>query len=269
MQRQRRKRCLDKPMKRWTLQEEGRILDFIMANQPMEVPTARVYYTTLINNWNWTVEPNLIRHKVKNMKKVYYKMLAWRQQAIETGDYDDDMIREFLKRRCPHFNKLQQLFSEDIKAKQAIASTRSYQMEEDLSLDHLDNMDSAEEDAVMDGLKIEIEEPDSPPSEEMPQFYRSGESTDPLRNQDSPETTELKKEHYSLQWMKLEIEKERLTIVREKIALQREQNQEEARYKILQLEQQERMKKLQIEKDAEVKMFELKLKYKAEPKPEM
>lgn len=24
-------------MKRWTLQEEGRILDFIMANQPMEV----------------------------------------------------------------------------------------------------------------------------------------------------------------------------------------------------------------------------------------
>lgn len=39
------------------------------------------------------MEPNLIRHKVKNMKKIYFKMLAWRQQAIETGDYDDDMIK--------------------------------------------------------------------------------------------------------------------------------------------------------------------------------
>lgn len=137
---------------------------------------------------------------------------------------------------------------------------------------------------MLEVFKVEYEEPDlnwvsqsSTPDNTRTQDPSIVESTDPLRDLDnalyakgsSKEAMELKKEQISVQWMKLEIEKEKLSIVKEKISLQRYQAQEEAKFKVLQLEQQERIKKHQIDKETEVRKYELSLKYKSELKTEM
>ncbi|XP_059607445.1 uncharacterized protein LOC132255438 [Phlebotomus argentipes] len=254
MDRQKRRRTIERPMKRWTLEEESKILDFLIANKPIELPTAKMYYSKLIQTLEWTINYSLVRHKVKNMKQLYFKMLSWRQSAIENDDYDEQMIKEHLKRRCPHFKKLESLFSTELRAKKATQSCKPQKVEEiNLCADE-------GEDPSMEDFKVEysVQDLDS---------RASDESGDPLR---APrEVLDMNKEQVSLQWMRLEIEKEKLSIAREKIAMLREQNQEEAKFRILQLEQQGILKKLQIEKDTEVRKYELSLKYKADLKSEI
>lgn len=58
-----------------------------------QTPTGRVYYEKLVDHFNWSTEPNLVRFKVNNMQRSYYKTLEWRQATIESGDYDDEMIK--------------------------------------------------------------------------------------------------------------------------------------------------------------------------------
>ncbi|XP_059608204.1 uncharacterized protein LOC132256042 [Phlebotomus argentipes] len=274
----RKRRFLDKPMKKWTFEEENKILDYLIGHQPIEMPTGRAYYQQLVDDFNWSVAPTLVRFKVANMQRIYYKTLEWRQATIESGNYNDDMIKDYLKKRCPHFRKLAILFASSEKAKKATKSLVSHKVDESNGqTENLDKIDIPPANAEMlEAFKVEYEEPDlswisqasSPECSRLP--AATAESGDPLRDLDSTlyarggsrEAMELKKEQMSLQWMRLEIEKQ-------KVELQREQLQEEAKYKVLQLEQQERIRKHQIDRETEVRKYELSLKYKADLKSEM
>uniref|UniRef100_A0A1B0C8F0 Uncharacterized protein n=1 Tax=Lutzomyia longipalpis TaxID=7200 RepID=A0A1B0C8F0_LUTLO len=277
MEKKKRKRTVTKPMKRWTLGEEDQILDYLIANKPIELPTAVVYYGNLIKDLKWTIEPNLVRHKVKNMKEVFYKNLAWVQTVAENEECDEKMIDEHLRKRCPHFKKLEILFSSNPRAK--VVQLKTFLDVEEVNLTTERNQNDDQEDTSLeeyDGYKCEGENSDTDwvlqqesqaTTSEAPADAQ--EPGDPLENLKNSTTNDIDKEQLSLQWMRLEIEKEKLSIAREKIAMQREQNQEEAKFRILELEQQGILKRLQIEKDTEVRKYELSLKYKAELKPEM
>lgn len=128
--------------------------------------------------------------------------------------------------------------------------------------------------------KVEIEDPDmswiSRPTSPIASGPKGGFS-DPLRDLDSAifakptraDSFELKKEYLSLEYFRLEVEKDKLQIARDKLALERQKITDDVNYKILQLEQQERIKMHQIDKEADVRRYELTLKYKDAVKTEM
>ncbi|XP_055693291.1 uncharacterized protein LOC129795825 [Lutzomyia longipalpis] len=285
-----------KPARRWTQEEEIKILDYLIANQNSNFPSAVPFYNNMCNEINLNVRPVLIRNKVRNMKTLYYNALQWRRESIENGTYTDRAMNEYIKKRCPQFERLDILYSNTLQAQKA--ASHVHVNEEEDNEESLNNMDLADlghttnpnssnismremaenDEEMNDIVKVEYEDTginwnqeidfiEEEPSEEFPE-----NSEDPLQNQNATSTyptpssptkaIDLKRDYIRLERVKLEIEREKISIAREKIALQRRENDEEARFKILQLEQQERIKIHQIDRETELKKYELSLKYR-------
>ncbi|XP_055693292.1 uncharacterized protein LOC129795826 [Lutzomyia longipalpis] len=278
----------ERPVRKWTVEEEKRILDYLIANQPIEVPTARVYYAQLVEDLKMNLDPNLLRYKVQNMRRVFFKTMDWVKKSRKNG-WDDNKIKEYLQKTCRHFKKMRVIFSSFYQ--------KSKFADQDVSDSHAQEDTTPEEVVAMpptpqtpQSLRHqqtpqkteEVEEPDlswiSQPTSPNDSGNLTNVSQDPLMDLDSSvasakstphDTMELKKENINLEYFRLEVEKEKLAIMREKLAMERQKCADESNYKILQLEQQERIKIHQIDREAEVKRYELALKYKDEVKTEM
>lgn len=94
--------------RRWTQEEEIQILDYLNANQPIEVerifiqfhtclkfhilfkvPSAISYYRRLVDDLHWDINPQLLRFKVQNMRRVFNKAMEFGQEAKKNGWSDE------------------------------------------------------------------------------------------------------------------------------------------------------------------------------------
>ncbi|GAB0097996.1 hypothetical protein DMENIID0001_136850 [Sergentomyia squamirostris] len=276
-----KRRRLLRYKRRWTADEESKILDYLIETKDCARMSSRLYFEQLLARHQWDIDVDLVKQKACNIRSSYIKHLTWKRNAIESGRYTSDEIKHHMRNRCPNEKKFAILMADDEQVKKLTAPQNHKVEDLDVNTDDLNLDVSAPENETFQEFKVEMnDDPDLP---DLSWFQTSNnttnslssthtETSDPLRDLDArenPENLEMKKERMSLMWMKLEIEKEKITMEREKIALQREQIQIDHKYKILQLEQQERLKKLHIEKDAELKTYELQLKFRVNKKSEM
>ncbi|XP_039956456.1 uncharacterized protein LOC120772108 [Bactrocera tryoni] len=81
------KRVRSNPTKKWLLEEEKLLVEFLTHNREFEKPTSQIYYRRFARESNIAVDWKVTRSKVRYMRITYNKAKAWaRSTGAESMD---------------------------------------------------------------------------------------------------------------------------------------------------------------------------------------
>lgn len=283
-----KKRVRMNPVKKWTNAEEILILNYlkdtILEGKEIDKPTSRIYYDKMCGAVEGLsgISFDIIRNKTKNMKNAYIKAVKWRDQTGQ-GVENDATIRDHILRICPHFDLLDEIFSDrpsinvpyvrDSGIEAVIGSPERSDLG-DMSLDDMIEVEFVPPDdeystELQDSTSISIETRAVTSGQDSVRRQRKVTPRKPRYTQNSMvQITELQKSRNEHSNKKISIEKEKLKLQdkweEKKLEIEREKIKSQERLKKIELEHLERMRRIELEKEERIARFELELKYNAQ-----
>lgn len=88
-------------------------MEHIQQKLILQKPTTRIYYEKLVVETPLFASINfdVLRNKSKNLKESYQRAIKWRQNTGQ-GVENEESIRDYILRICPHFDLLDEIYSE-------------------------------------------------------------------------------------------------------------------------------------------------------------
>lgn len=245
----------------------------IQQNRQIEKPTARLYFEKFIgqNKEFEGVNPDIIKSKVQTFKKSYQGAVNWLNNTGQ-GVEDGDNIRSYLKRICPYYEILNEIYGERPSVHIPVTvdtgaddngGTSDYENEvftpavfEPMVEEFLD--DSNE-------FYIDNHATPSPPDNHAPaireradkrkaELSRAGSKTPRYVKNSLVQLTEIQKSRNEIQEKKIDVEVQRLK-------LENEWQEKKLKLEEKKIEMEERIRMAEIEKDERVARYNLELKY--------
>ncbi|XP_017468176.1 PREDICTED: uncharacterized protein LOC108360417 isoform X3 [Rhagoletis zephyria] len=96
------------PIRKWSEQEQRKLIDFLRTNLPIEKPTARLYYQRFSQHSKIAIEWRLVRSKVRNLRVVYTKAKCW-QSSDEAMLLSEERRREMVLKMCNFFDDFEEI----------------------------------------------------------------------------------------------------------------------------------------------------------------
>ncbi|XP_046802110.1 uncharacterized protein LOC124418777 isoform X2 [Lucilia cuprina] len=218
------------PTKKWNLEEEKSLIEFLIANREIEKPTAQAYYKRFSVETKVEVDWKLIRSKVRNMRTSYNKAKGW-EGSTGAGSMDGETMKASLIKMCTFFYELDDIFGSRIVDNAVI--------DDSLSSDNFDCTDAC----IEESLHKEIE---NVASTSKKGIYSRTALSDILQMQ--TEMLNFKKERAEKE---LTLKEKEFSLKEREIGLREKEIESNELIKVKELEMKERLA-----------MEELKLKYK-------
>ncbi|XP_037946998.1 uncharacterized protein LOC119678949 [Teleopsis dalmanni] len=284
-----KKRKRDRPIKKWSEEENMAILDYIYENGNFEKPTAKLYYLKLLNDIKIDSTWDLVKYKMRYYRRLYEKANQWMKSGKADPTGDNSEIKAIVHKICPHYKLLSEIFEKKSQNDSVVMSNSELEYEDPLeseievtikdeyaeistplSSPHLDQ-EQAQYDSIVS--------PDGTPvptnwSAELP--GTSGEvnahnSSADLAMRKEPKSAlnklaALEAERISITSKKLEQEnkhfEQNLELQKEKFKFEKEIQREHLRLEEQKIKHEFELKKLELEQKERLAMKELDLKYK-------
>ncbi|KAL7739121.1 hypothetical protein ACLKA6_001036 [Drosophila palustris] len=165
----RKTRQRENETKRWSDNETKRMLEYIQSHTKFEKPTARVFYTKLLEETKINTKWHLARCKMRNLRALFLKANACLEstEALDENDNGVVTVLEKVRKICPHYDMLSDIFSH---AREAIVEEFDTELEEQ-------NLDTDPDTCspsfqLASELDAQIVTDDSALESELPKFKR-------------------------------------------------------------------------------------------------
>ncbi|XP_039968545.1 uncharacterized protein LOC120780318 [Bactrocera tryoni] len=104
------KRVRKAAYRKWSNEEQQKLITYMRDNRPIEKPTAQVYYKQFLETQNLRLDWSLVRLKARHLRQWYTKARAW-QNSTEAGAMEDgESTESIILRTCPLFYDLEDIF---------------------------------------------------------------------------------------------------------------------------------------------------------------
>lgn len=224
------------------------------------------------------VQVNALRAKVKNLKTGYIKAVAWKNRTGQ-GTEDGETLMKVVVRLCPHFETLDEIFSDRPNVNIPFVLDYGYNINDQQQSE----AEREESDLVqLNDTAFDLIPGDAQSPRQLPREPTTPLPKDPMTplskrpryvNNSLTQLADVQKSRQEMNNKKLKIEEQRLELQNKweerkiDIEVDKLRNEQEnilsgERIRMAELAQQERLNILQIEKDERLARLELELKYK-------
>ncbi|XP_018792841.1 PREDICTED: uncharacterized protein LOC108971323 [Bactrocera latifrons] len=104
------KRVRTVPYRKWSSEEQQKLITYMRDNRPIEKPTAQVYYKKILETQNLRLDWSLVRLKARHLRQCYTKARAWQNSTGALAMQDAESTESIILRTCPFFYDLEDIF---------------------------------------------------------------------------------------------------------------------------------------------------------------
>ncbi|XP_050338012.1 uncharacterized protein LOC126764247 [Bactrocera neohumeralis] len=94
------KRVRKAPYRKWSNEEQQKLITYMRDNRPIEKPTAQVYYKQFSETQNLRLDWSLVRLKARHLRQCYTKARAWQNSTGAGAMQDGESTESNLKINC-------------------------------------------------------------------------------------------------------------------------------------------------------------------------
>ncbi|XP_036320490.1 uncharacterized protein LOC118734997 [Rhagoletis pomonella] len=261
------KRVRCNPTRKWAVAEEKALVEFLLANRDLERPTAEMYYTRFVMEYNVAVEWKAVRSKVRYMRSTYNKAKGW-EGSTGAGSMDGETIKSVLLKKCTFFYELEEIFGHRLVESAVIEESLESLLNSDNAYSPEAGLDETATSLITENLPEIITENEPVASTSRKGIYSRTAVSDILQFQS--ELVQLKKHKIDqdmiLREKEIQIRERELVLKEREIELKEKQElilkDKEMEMKLTELNSQEKIKIMELEMKERLAMEEFKRKYK-------